>query len=136
MYARINLTVEEHKNVLVVPKTAVVDYSQRPRRMGAERQRTSRRYVPLKLGIENAEQFEVLEGIKEGARFDHDGCRGRAQQRSARLRRPGPAAAVVAAAVRARAAAMGAQVPGTRPRGGAPRLTGSLNGRHSDDFRC
>ena len=68
MYARINLTVDEHKNVLVVPKNAVVDYSN-DRGVWVPNDNDRATFVPLKLGIENPEQFEVLEGMKEGARF-------------------------------------------------------------------
>jgi RND family efflux transporter MFP subunit len=68
MYARINLTVDEHKNVLVVPKTAVVDYSN-DRGVWVPNEGDRAAFVPLKLGIENAEQIEVIEGLKEGARF-------------------------------------------------------------------
>jgi len=68
MYARINLTVEEHDKALVIPKTAVVDYqNQRGVWVPNESDRAS--FVPLKLGIENAEQIEVIEGMNEGARF-------------------------------------------------------------------
>ena len=68
MYARINLTVEEHKNVLVVPKAAVVDYSN-DRGVWVPNDNDRATFVPLKLGIENAAQIEVLDGMKEGARF-------------------------------------------------------------------
>jgi RND family efflux transporter MFP subunit len=68
MYARINLTVEEHPNVLVVPKNAVVDYSN-ARGVWVPNENDRATFVPLKLGIENTEQIEVLDGMKEGARF-------------------------------------------------------------------
>ena len=68
MYARINLTVDEHQNVLVVPKNAVVDYSN-SRGVWVPNDSDRAAFVPLKLGIENAEQIEVLEGLNEGAKF-------------------------------------------------------------------
>jgi len=68
MYARINLTVDEHKNVLVVPKTAVVDYSN-SRGVWVPNDGDRAEFTPLKLGIENAEQIEVIDGLREGARF-------------------------------------------------------------------
>jgi RND family efflux transporter MFP subunit len=68
MYARINLTVEEHKNVLVVPKAAVVDYSN-DRGVWVPNDNDRATFVPLKLGIENTAQIEVLDGMKEGSRF-------------------------------------------------------------------
>jgi hypothetical protein len=51
-----------------VPKTAVVDYSN-DRGVWVPNDNDRATFVPLKLGIENPEQFEVLEGMKEGARF-------------------------------------------------------------------
>jgi membrane fusion protein, multidrug efflux system len=68
MYARINLTVEEHENALIVPKTAVVDYSNE-RGVWVPNDNDRATFVPLKLGIENTESIEVVEGLKEGARF-------------------------------------------------------------------
>lgn len=68
MYARIALTVEEHESALVMPKEAVIDYaSQRGVWVPNDQDRAS--FVPLKLGIENSEQIEVLGGMNEGARF-------------------------------------------------------------------
>ncbi len=68
MYARINLTVEEHDNALVVPKTAVVDYAN-DRGVWVPNDSDRATFVPLKLGIENTENIEVLDGLKEGSRF-------------------------------------------------------------------
>lgn len=73
MYARINLTVDEHTNVLVVPKFAVVDYSNdRGVWIANDQDRAS--FVPLKLGIENGTHIEVLDGMKEGSRFVSTGA--------------------------------------------------------------
>lgn len=68
MYARILLTVDEHENALVVPKEAVVDYSSQ-RGVWVPNDQDRATFVPLKLGIENAEQIEVLGGMNEGTRF-------------------------------------------------------------------
>lgn len=73
MYARINLTVDEHKNVLVVPKTAVIDYAN-DRGVWVPNENDRATFVPLKLGIENATYVEVLGGLKEGARFVNNGA--------------------------------------------------------------
>jgi RND family efflux transporter MFP subunit len=73
MYARINLTIEEHDSALVIPKTAVVDYqSQRGVWVPNDNDRAT--FVPLKLGIENSEEIEVVSGLNEGARFVNAGA--------------------------------------------------------------
>ena len=68
MYARISLTVDQHTNVLVVPKNAVVDYSN-SRGVWVPNDSNRAAFMPLKLGIENTQQIEVLEGMPEGGRF-------------------------------------------------------------------
>jgi hypothetical protein len=73
MYARINLTVDEHKNVLMVPKTAVVDFAN-DRGVWVPNDSDRATFAPLKLGIENTEAFEVLDGLKEGAKFVNNGA--------------------------------------------------------------
>jgi membrane fusion protein, multidrug efflux system len=73
MYARINLTVEEHENALVIPKTAVVDYSNQ-RGVWVPNDQDRATFVPLKLGIENSEQIEVISGMNEGAKFVNAGA--------------------------------------------------------------
>lgn len=73
MYARINLTVEEHENALVVPKTAVVDYAN-SRGVWVPNENDRATFVPLKLGIESPDLFEVLDGMKEGAKFVNTGA--------------------------------------------------------------
>ena len=68
MYARINLTVEERKAVLVVPKNAVVDFeSKRGVWIPNEERRAA--FVPVTLGLEGPEHIEILAGLKEGDRF-------------------------------------------------------------------
>jgi membrane fusion protein, multidrug efflux system len=73
MYARINLTVEEHDNALVMPKTAIVDY-QNQRGVWVPNANERAMFVPLKLGIESTEQIEVLGGMDEGAKFVNVGA--------------------------------------------------------------
>jgi RND family efflux transporter MFP subunit len=73
MYARVNLTVEEHDNALVIPKTAVVDYSSQ-RGVWVPNESDRAMFVPLKLGIENSDQIEVLGGLNEGAKFVNNGA--------------------------------------------------------------
>ncbi|MEP6783810.1 MAG: efflux RND transporter periplasmic adaptor subunit, partial [Acidobacteriota bacterium] len=73
MYARINLTVDQHTNVLLVPKTAVVDFSN-DRGVWVPNDNDRATFVPLKLGIENPDTVEVLDGLKEGAKFVDNGA--------------------------------------------------------------
>jgi HlyD family secretion protein len=73
MYARINLTVEEHENALIVPKTAVVDYGGN-RGVWVPNDQDRAAFVPLKLGIENAEFIEVIGGMDEGSKFVNNGA--------------------------------------------------------------
>ena len=73
MYARIALTVEEHEKALVLPKTAVVDF-QNQRGVWVPNESDRAKFVPLKLGIENSEQVEVIGGMEEGAKFVNIGA--------------------------------------------------------------
>ena len=73
MYARINLTVEEHENALVIPKTAVIDYSNQ-RGVWVPNDGDRAMFIPLKLGIENSDSVEVLDGLREGAKFVNNGA--------------------------------------------------------------
>jgi RND family efflux transporter MFP subunit len=73
MYARIALTVEEHDSALVIPKTAVVDY-QNQRGVWVPNDSDRAVFVPLKLGIENSEQIEVISGLNEGSKFVNNGA--------------------------------------------------------------
>jgi RND family efflux transporter MFP subunit len=73
MYARINLTVDEHKNVLLLPKNAVVDYAS-DRGVWVPNDQDRATFVPVKLGIESPDSVEVLGGLQEGARFVNNGA--------------------------------------------------------------
>ncbi len=65
MYARVTLTVEERKDTLVAPKGAVVDFENQ-RGVWIPNQDNRAKFVPVKLGIEDTEQIEILAGLKEG----------------------------------------------------------------------
>ena len=54
MYARINLTVEERKNTLVVPKNAVIDFENK-RGVWMPNDENRAKFVPVQLGIEGTE---------------------------------------------------------------------------------
>src|SRR5918993_4233350 len=68
MYARISLTVEERKNALVAPKSAVIDFENK-RGVWVPNEERRAQFVPVTLGIEGADQIEVVAGLKEGDRF-------------------------------------------------------------------
>jgi HlyD family secretion protein len=65
MYARVDLTVEDKSNVLVVPKIALVD-SQGERGVYQPSEDNKAKFKPVKVGIENNEIAEILEGLSEG----------------------------------------------------------------------
>jgi len=65
MYARVSLTVEERKDTLVAPKSAVVDFeNQRGVWMPTEDNRA--KFMPVVLGIEDLDRIEIKSGLKEG----------------------------------------------------------------------
>ena len=68
MYARINLTVEDRKNTLVVPKNAVIDFENK-RGVWMPDAENRAQFVPITLGIEGSDQIEVLSGLKDGDKF-------------------------------------------------------------------
>lgn len=68
MYARINLTVEDHKNTLVVPKNAVIDFESK-RGVWAPNDQNRAKFVPVTLGIEGGDNVEILSGLNEGDKF-------------------------------------------------------------------
>jgi RND family efflux transporter MFP subunit len=73
MYARINLTVEERKGALVVPKNAVIDFENK-RGVWVPNAERRAQFVPVTLGIEGADTVEILAGLKEGDRFVNAGA--------------------------------------------------------------
>ena len=68
MYARITLTVEERKNTLLAPKTAVIDFENK-RGVWVPNEDRRAQFVPVTLGIEGPEQIEIVSGLQEGDRF-------------------------------------------------------------------
>jgi membrane fusion protein, multidrug efflux system len=67
MYAKVLLTIEERKGTTLVPKVAVVDFEgQRGVWMPTEDNKA--RFVAVKLGLEDAERMEILEGVSPGDR--------------------------------------------------------------------
>ncbi|MGE0464722.1 MAG: efflux RND transporter periplasmic adaptor subunit, partial [Vicinamibacterales bacterium] len=65
MYARVALTIEERENALLVPKVAVVDLEGRRGVFVADAENKAR-FIPVKLGLEDAERIEIVEGLKAG----------------------------------------------------------------------
>jgi len=68
MYARINLTVEDRKNTLVVPKNAVIDFESK-RGVWSPNGENRATFLPVTLGIEGTDTIEILTGLKEGDKF-------------------------------------------------------------------
>ena len=67
MYARISITTDERKDTLVVPANSVVDYTGRRGVFVANDDNTVA-FRAVRLGIEEATQVEVLDGLDEGDR--------------------------------------------------------------------
>jgi RND family efflux transporter MFP subunit len=67
MYARISITTDERKETLVVPANAVVDYSGR-RGVFLANEDSTVAFRAVRVGIEEASQIEVLDGVEEGDR--------------------------------------------------------------------
>ena len=124
MYAKVNLEVESRENVLIVPKISLVD-SEGQRGVYQPNDDNRAQFKPVKVGIEDNERAEILEGLQR--RRDRS-CRPAparcaatiscvvAGQRGAAARRPGGARAVQAARpVRGQPAAR--RQPGRRRRG-------------------
>ena len=68
MTANAEIVLEEHKNVLLVPETALVyDKDKKPSvQLLDPKAKPGWRKAPLKIGISNGQRTEVLEGLKEG----------------------------------------------------------------------
>jgi membrane fusion protein, multidrug efflux system len=65
MYARVDLTVEDKQNVLVIPKIALID-SQGERGVYQPSEDGRAKFKAVKVGIENNDHAEILEGLTEG----------------------------------------------------------------------
>jgi RND family efflux transporter MFP subunit len=68
MYARVNLTIEERKGVLTAPKNAVIDFESK-RGVWMPSSDNHAKFVPVELGIEDADHVEIRSGLKEGDRI-------------------------------------------------------------------
>ena len=64
MYARVTVTTDERKDALVVPTNAVVDYTGR-RGVFVASGDSMVSFRPVRIGIEESEQIEVLEGVAQ-----------------------------------------------------------------------
>jgi RND family efflux transporter MFP subunit len=67
MYARVNLTVEQRANALVVPANAVIDRDGQRGVFLAENNNTAS-FRPVQIGIEDSARVEILGGITEADR--------------------------------------------------------------------
>ena len=65
MYAKVTLEVESKENVLLIPKTSLVD-SEGQRGVFQANDESRAQFKPVKIGIEDAERVEILEGLNEG----------------------------------------------------------------------
>jgi RND family efflux transporter MFP subunit len=67
MYARVTITTDERKNALVVPSNAVVDYNGR-RGVFVTTDGETVTFAPVRVGIEQSDVIELLDGAEEGDR--------------------------------------------------------------------
>jgi membrane fusion protein, multidrug efflux system len=65
MYAKVSLEVEGRQNVLLVPKVALVD-SEGQRGVYQPTEDNKAQFKPVKVGLEDTERAEILEGLREG----------------------------------------------------------------------
>jgi HlyD family secretion protein len=75
MYARVTVTTDERKDALVVPTNAVVDYTGRRGVFVASGDNTVT-FRPVRVGIEESEHIEILDGVAEGDRVVTTGAAG------------------------------------------------------------
>jgi HlyD family secretion protein len=70
MYARVNFTVDQRHNTLVVPTNAVVDYEGRKGVFFADKgeQGEIARFKPIEVGMVDATNAEIASGLTEGER--------------------------------------------------------------------
>jgi membrane fusion protein, multidrug efflux system len=65
MYAKVNLEVEGRQNVLLIPKVSLVD-SEGQRGVYQASEDSKAQFKPVKIGLEDNERAEILEGLNEG----------------------------------------------------------------------
>jgi RND family efflux transporter MFP subunit len=68
MYARIVLTVEQRDKATIAPKVAVVDFEGK-RGVWVPAEENKARFVPVQIGLEDAERVEILSGLSVGDRI-------------------------------------------------------------------
>ncbi|MDH4067119.1 MAG: efflux RND transporter periplasmic adaptor subunit, partial [Acidobacteriota bacterium] len=73
MYARVELMIERREGVTLVPKAAVVDYEGR-RGVWTTDENNKIRFLAVALGLENADNVEILQGLNPGDRIVTDGA--------------------------------------------------------------
>jgi RND family efflux transporter MFP subunit len=73
MYARVQLTIEEHKGVIVVPKLAVVDFEGK-RGVWQAGDDNKAQFLAVTLGLESGDRVEIVAGLKAGDRFVTEGA--------------------------------------------------------------
>jgi HlyD family secretion protein len=73
MYARVQLTIEERIGTTLVPKRAVVDFEGK-RGVWTATEENKAQFLAVKLGLEDAERIEVIDGVKVGDRIVVDGA--------------------------------------------------------------
>lgn len=65
MYAKVNLEIENRENALIIPKIALVD-SEGQRGVYQPSEDSKAAFKAVKVGIEDTERAEILEGLSEG----------------------------------------------------------------------
>lgn len=65
MYAKVNLEIENRENVVLIPKIALVD-SEGQRGVYQPSEESKAAFKAVKVGIEDGERAEILEGLSEG----------------------------------------------------------------------
>ena len=68
MYARVALTVEEHKDAVVAPRSSIVDLNDK-RGVWMPNEENKARFQVVELGIEDGDLVEIKSGLKEGDRI-------------------------------------------------------------------
>jgi membrane fusion protein (multidrug efflux system) len=75
MYARVSITTGNKKDALVVPSNAVVDFNGR-RGVFIPSQTNTATFRPVRVGVEEDQRVEILEGLEEGDTIIGTGAAG------------------------------------------------------------
>ncbi len=73
MYARVLLSVEERTNVMLLPRMAIVDFEGR-RGVWMPDEENKARFTQVRLGLEDAERVQILDGVQPGDKVVTDGA--------------------------------------------------------------